>query len=129
MIAKETARKVAQILFPQLWQSSPVEAIAKAIEYLHEAAGGLDTNSQHGSGIAPESEGAVQLAPVVKALTEHMRKHKMHVNVVARSLQVSTYTVRTWLEGKYRPNEENSAKITRFLESLAATPEILTQEP
>jgi DNA-binding transcriptional regulator YiaG len=125
MIAKETARKVAQILFPQLWQTSPVEAIAMAIEYLHEAAGGLDSNSQHGAGEA--NVGPV--STVVKALAEHIQKHKMHVNVVSRSLGVSTYTVRTWLEGKYKPNEENSAKITRFLQSLQSTPEIFTPEP
>lgn len=125
MIAKETARKVAQILFPQLWQTSPLEAIAQAIEYLHEAAGGLDSNSQHGAGDVQNGE----ISNAVRALAEHMHKHKMHVNVVARSLGVSTYTVRTWLEGKYNPNEENSAKISRFLESLRSTPEILTPEP
>lgn len=125
MIAKETARKVAQILFPQLWQTSPVEAIAKAVEYLYDAAGGLDSNSQHGTNEVQTG----QVSTAVKALAEHMQKHKMHVNVVARSLQVSAYTVRTWLEGKYNPNEENSAKITKFVETLRSTPEILTPEP
>jgi DNA-binding transcriptional regulator YiaG len=126
MIAKEIARKVATILFPQLWENNRFEAIAKAVEYLHEAASGMDTNS-HNS--AQEATTAVPICGAVRALREHMLKHKMHVNVVARSIGVSTYTVRTWLEGKYKPNEENSGKITNFLESLQATPELLTPEP
>lgn len=124
MISKETARHVAQILFPELFQTSPIEAVAKAIEFLHEAAGGVDSNNQ-----APLTLAEVQLSSsAVKALADHMHKHRMHVNVVAKAVGVSTYTVRTWLEGKYRPNEENSAKITKFLESIQATPELLKPE-
>lgn len=125
MISKETARHVAQILFPELWQTSPIEAIAKAIEFLHEAAGGVDSNSQEAARPAE-----LQLSSsAVKALADHMHKHRMHVNVVAKAVGVSTYTVRTWLEGKYKPNDENSAKITKFLESIQATPELLKPEP
>lgn len=124
MISKDSARKVAQILFPQLWQTSPVEAIAKGIEFLHEAAGGLDSNSQndHLQEVAPVSE-------YVKQLADQIYHRKLQVNRVAKSIGVSAYTVRTWLEGKYQPNEANSAKIRSFLETMDATPEILQPEP
>lgn len=124
MISKESARKVAQILFPQLWQSSPVEAIANAVEFLHDAAGGLDSNSQHDSHreIPPVSD-------VVKQLADQIYHRKMQVNRVAKSIGVSSYTVRTWLEGKYQPNETNVSKIRAFLDQMNATPEILVPEP
>jgi predicted transcriptional regulator YheO len=121
MISKESARKVAQILFPQLWQSSPVEAIAKAVEFLHDAAGGLDSNSQHDHETAPVSD-------VVKQLADQIYHRKMQVNRVAKSIGVSSYTVRTWLEGKYQPNESNTAKIRSFLQEINSTPEILQPE-
>jgi predicted transcriptional regulator YheO len=122
MISKESARKVAQILFPQLWQSSPVEAIAKAVEFLHDAAGGLDSNSQHDHETAAVSD-------VVKQLADQIYHRKMQVNRVAKSIGVSSYTVRTWLEGKYQPNEANAAKIRAFLQEVNSTPEILVPEP
>jgi predicted transcriptional regulator YheO len=125
MISKESARRVAQILYPQLWQSSPVEAIAKAVEFLHDAAGGLDSNSQNDS----HRETAVGVSDVVKQLADQIYARKMQINRVAKSLGVSSYTIRTWLENKYQPNETNMAKIRSFLQDINATPEILTPEP
>lgn len=123
MISKDSARKVAMILFPQVWQTSPVEAIAKTIEFLHEAAGGLDSNSRndHAQELSAVSE-------VVKQLADQIYHRKMQVNRVAKSIGVSAYTVRTWLEGKYQPNESNTAKIRSFLETMDTTPEILQPE-
>jgi DNA-binding transcriptional regulator YiaG len=110
-------------MFPELWVANPVEAVAKAVEFLYEAAevpGELNfnepANSQHAQ------------STVVRTLADHIRRHKLHINVVARTIGVSQYTVRTWLEGKYSPNEANSAKISEFIENLQATPELLKPE-
>jgi DNA-binding transcriptional regulator YiaG len=111
-------------MFPELWVANPVEAVAKAVEFLYEAAEATSDelnftetqNSQHAQ------------SGVVRTLADHIRRHKLHINVVARTIGVSQYTVRTWLEGKYSPNEVNSAKITDFIENLQATPELLKPE-
>jgi predicted transcriptional regulator YheO len=124
MISKESARRVAQILFPQLWQSSPVEAIAKAVEFLHDAAGGLDSNSQNDS-----HRETAAVSDIVKQLADQIYSRKMQINRVAKALGVSSYTVRTWLENKYQPNETNMAKIRSFLENINSTPEILVPDP
>lgn len=121
-LTKEQARRTAQILYPDLWSSNPVEAIAKAIEFVHEAAFEVATpnnDSPHALDNAPKT------APIIDALRQHMKRAHVHVNVTARAIGVSAYTVRTWLEGKYAPNETNAKKIAEFLEGLNATPEIL----
>jgi DNA-binding transcriptional regulator YiaG len=119
-VTKEQCRRVAQLMFPELWVANPVEAIAKAVEFLYEAAETSEltapTNSQHAQ------------SSVVRTLADHIHRHKLHINVVARAIGVSQYTVRTWLEGKYSPNENNTAKISAFIENLQATPELLKPE-
>ena len=102
MITKEQARRIAQVMFPDLWQKNRFEEIAKAIEFLHDAAG----ESSNSQGEEPAEE-VTPIGGVVKALREAMKRQKLHVNMVARTIGVSTYTVRTWLEGKYKPNEDN----------------------
>jgi DNA-binding transcriptional regulator YiaG len=110
-------------MFPELWVANPVEAVAKAVEFLYEAAAAEtselnfnESNSQHAQ------------STVVRTLADHIHRHKLHINVVARTIGVSQYTVRTWLEGKYSPNEANTAKISEFIENLQATPELLKPE-
>jgi DNA-binding transcriptional regulator YiaG len=121
MMTKEQARRTAQILYPQVFASNPLEAVAKAIEFLHEAAG-EPAPSAH----LNDSGSDAKTSAVVEALRAHMKRAHLHVNVTARAIGVSAYTVRTWLEGKYAPNEANTKKIANFLEQLDATPEILT---
>lgn len=123
-LSKDAARRTAQILYPQLWASNREEAIAKTIEFVHEAA--TDTDDNTSSPHALDAPNNVKTSAAVDALRLHMRRAHMHVNVTARAIGVSAYTVRTWLEGKYQPNEQNAKKITNFLEQLQATPEILT---
>src|SRR5215475_1142538 len=124
MIGKDQARRTAQILYPELWQHDSVDAVAKAIEFLYEAAsaGAEPTNNS-------QANESAKIGGVVRNLQEHMSRHRMHVNVVARAIGVSSYTVRTWLEGKYKPNEDNVQKIKHFLEQLESTPQILAPEP
>jgi len=111
-VSKDQVRKVAQMVYPQLWQSNPVEAVAKAVEFIYDAA------SPNLSNQAPEtSENSTQINATVRNLRDAMKRQKMHVNVVSRILGVSSYTVRTWLEGKYKPNDENLRKIAAFIEN------------
>ena len=111
-LTTEQFQRVARILYPQLWETNRIGALAKTIEFLHETASEVsDGNSE------PVSSNAQigKLAPLIKTLAEHMKRNGIHVNVVARAVGVSPYTVRTWLEGKYKPNEANSAKIENFI--------------
>lgn len=116
-VTKDQARRAAQILYPSLWLTNRVEAVAKAIEFLHEAAGDNDSNEDQPEAIeAPGNHVRVgRPAPIIKELALYMKRHGIHVNVVARAVQVSPYTVRTWMDAKYRPNEENSKKIADFI--------------
>jgi DNA-binding transcriptional regulator YiaG len=106
-VTVEQCSRVAWLLYPELWETDRIEAVAKTIEFLHEAANevsdGNSSNAQAGR------------SAVIKTLAEHMQRHGIHVNVVARELGVSPYTVRTWLEGKYKPNEQNSRKLEDFI--------------
>jgi hypothetical protein len=103
-ITKQQCRRVAQLLYPELWQTDPLQAVAKAIEFLHEAAESPTDQLQ-----------PPQPAAIIKVLAEHMKRNQVGINMVARGLGVSPYTVRTWLEGKYKPNEENSIKLENFI--------------
>jgi len=118
-VTKDQARRTAQLLYPQLWLSNRVEALVKAIEFLHEA-DGSNSNDQdpinHAAVNTIKRPATGQPAGIVKQLAEHMKKKTIHVNVVARAVGVSPYTVRTWLEGKYKPNDENSQRIASFIE-------------
>lgn len=125
MVTKEQARRTAQILYPQIFASDPVEAVAMAIEFLHEAA---TEGSETTAVVHLNNSPAGKNSAVVESLRSHMKKAHLHVNVTARAIGVSAYTVRTWLEGKYEPNEANSKKITAFLEQLQSTPEILQKD-
>lgn len=120
-MTKEQARRTAQILFPQVFLANPLEAVAKAVEFLHEAASESSSTHPNDVGLHIEAKNSA----VVEALRSHMKRAHLHVNVTARAIGVSAYTVRTWLDGKYEPNESNAKKITDFLEQLQATPEIL----
>ena len=122
MMTKDQARRTAQILYPHVFVTDPIEAVAKAVEFLHEAA--ESPGNTHLNDVVPVT--AAKTSAIVDALRSHMKKAHLHVNVTARAIGVSAYTVRTWLEGKYDPNETNTKKIRDFLEQLEATPEILT---
>jgi hypothetical protein len=111
-LSKEQARRVAQLLYPQLWTSNRVEAVAKAIDFIADAAQG-GTNDVH-----PSGQNSTKPTSVVARLADQMRQHKLHVNVVSQAIGVSAYTVRTWIEGKYQPNEDNAQKIADFLKGL-----------
>lgn len=124
-LSKDVARRSAQILYPQLWASNREEAIAQAIEFIHGAATepNDDTSSTH---TLASIDG--KTSAVVESLRMHMKRAHLHVNVTARAIGVSAYTVRTWLEGKYCPSEANAKKIADFLQQLQTTPEILSPE-
>lgn len=123
IVTTEQCRKVAQLLYKDIWATNKAEAVTQALIFLYDAAGDNDN-----APLSKESEDAPLQSDVVKALSEYMKHHKLHINVISRSIGVSAYTVRTWLEGKYAPNAENSAKISKFLQNLQATPEIFQPE-
>jgi DNA-binding transcriptional regulator YiaG len=126
-LSKDQARRTAQILYPQLWVSNPEEAIAKTIEFVHQAA--FDPEPGNASPHALNNVAAdSKTSAIIDSLRAHMKRAHMHVNVTARAIGVSAYTVRTWLEGKYQPNDANAKKISEFLEQLQATPELLKPE-
>lgn len=128
-LSKERARRTAQILYGELWAVDREEAIAKAIEYVHDAAfeqADLPNASPQTLNHSAPPNG--KTSAVVEALRVHMKKGHLHVNVCARAIGVSNYTVRTWLEGRYAPNEANSKKISDFLQKFESTPELLTPE-
>jgi hypothetical protein len=113
-VTTEQCQRVARVLYPELWETNRIEAVAKTIEFLHETASEVsDGNSEPVSSNAQ----AGRRAPLIKSLAEHMQRRGIHVNVVARAIGVSPYTVRTWLEGKYTPNEQNSRKLEDFIET------------
>lgn len=128
-LSKERARRTAQILYAELWASDREEAIAMAIEYVHEAAfekADPTNDSPHALNHSAPPNGKTSAA--VEALRAHMKRGHLHVNVCARAIGVSNYTVRTWLEGRYAPNEANTKKISDFLQKFESTPELLTPE-
>lgn len=125
-ISKQQASRTAQILFPEVWKENPFEAVARAVEFMHEAvreAPSLNNNDSPHAAEAPQKS-----SPIIETLRQHMKKGHLHVNVCARAIGVSNYTVRTWLEGRYAPNEANTKKISAFLEKFESTPELLTPD-
>jgi len=68
MITKEQARRVAQLMFPDVWAKNRIEAVAKAIEFLHDAAG-----DQANNGSEPIEEPSPS-GNLVNALREAMKR-------------------------------------------------------
>jgi hypothetical protein len=123
VIAREQVRRVARILYPDMWDNNRIEAIASTIEFLYGAAAGVENNV-----LASDNNNNHQVAQVVTALAEAMKRQRANVGIVAKALDVSPYTVRTWLEGKYKPTRENSEKILCFVKGLGGAESIQSTE-
>jgi hypothetical protein len=118
-VTKEQAQRVAILMYPELWSSSPVDAIVKAIEFVYSAA------STQPAELGLDGKPTTALVSNLKDL---VARKLLHVNTVAGALGLSAYTIRTWLQGKYTPMDSNLKKLSEFLEQYRPTPTILQPE-
>jgi hypothetical protein len=118
-VTKEQAQRVAGLMYPELWASSPVDAIVKAIEFIYSAA------SYQSAELGLDGKPTTALVSNLKDL---ISRKFLHVNTVASALGLSAYTIRTWLQGKYTPSDANLKKLADFMEQYRSTPQILKPE-
>lgn len=119
-VTQEQTRRVAQLMYPQLWETSPVDAIVKALEFVYETASNVPKE------LGLDGNGSKNLLSIVSTLKDLVSRRTLHVKVIAKALSVSPYTVRTWLEGKYTPNDQNLQKLSDFLKQFRETPAIMS---
>lgn len=130
-ITPAQARAIAQVLFPEDYQSDNINAVLKTLDWLRE----FESEELQSIGVPPPSEivkaaasavpvatqtleRAAQVKSVIKRLAAHMKAQGMSVNQLGAELEVNPTTLRTWLLGNYVPRDENLEKLVRYLEAL-----------